>query len=533
MTIVDAAARAALAMGRSEELMLIAKVTLLLGAGLLAAHGLRRAQASARHLVLASTFAAVLVVPFASRVAPRVAVGLPVAEAPQSIGSVATAPMVAAMTRANRAADVDVAVAAAAMQTSLATILRMVWFVGSCIVLGSLFSGVRSLRRLRRHGIPVPRLQQLATSIARDLRVNRPVHLLTHERIAAPLTFGIRQPVVFLPLDIDTWTDVEIERALTHEIEHVRRFDWGLHVMTRAACAMFWFHPLVWVAERRLRLEAERACDDAVIRGVDTTEYAEQLVSLARRFSAARDAATVGMASRSDLSVRVAALLDPRQKRGRFSPVLSVTVAAAVAVLSTAVSAVHFVEAASDDAADDLSLAEFLQPSRGERALYRAALRGDVQRMTELIDGGANVNRAFDGDGTPLIGAAREGKLAAARLLLDRGADANLAVAGDGNPLIMAAREGHIAIVELLLDRGARIDQIVPEDENALIQASASGHLDVVKLLLSRGADVNSRAWTEAAFERPNGEWRTALSMARRGRHAEVVKVLLAAGARE
>ena len=97
----------------------------------------------------------------------------------------------------------------------------------------------------------------------------------------------------------------------------------------------------------------------------------------------------------------------------------------------------------------------------------------------------------------------------------------------------MAAREGHIEIVTLLLDRGANINQAVPDDETALIQASAEGHIDVVKLLLERKADVNIRVWADRSFERPDGEWRTALSQARRSRHAAVVQLLLAAGARE
>jgi len=179
------------------------------------------------------------------------------------------------------------------------------------------------------------------------------------------------------------------------------------------------------------------------------------------------------------------------------------------------------------------------------------------------------VNCAIEGDGTPLIAAAREGRLDAVRLLLDRGADPNMAVPGDGNALIMAAREGHADIVALLLDRGASIDQIVPGDENALICASGNGHLDVVKLLVARGADVNVRAFaaveidveivqgkpgkelvdhdfliarevmrlknsmTVQVDDKTKGEWRTPLSMARRGGYEDVVAFLLASGARE
>ena len=98
-----------------------------------------------------------------------------------------------------------------------------------------------------------------------------------------------------------------------------------------------------------------------------------------------------------------------------------------------------------------------------------------------------------------------------------------------GNALIKAADEGHVEIVDLLLNSGARVNEIVEGDENALIKASGSGQVDEVRLLLSRGADVNMRVWSGD----PDGEWRTALKMARKGGHRAVVQLLISAGARE
>jgi len=119
------------------------------------------------------------------------------------------------------------------------------------------------------------------------------------------------------------------------------------------------------------------------------------------------------------------------------------------------------------------------------------------------------------------------------RFLLERGADPNMPVPGDGNPLIIGSREGHAAVVTLLLDRGARIDEVVPGDENALIQASGSGQLAVAKLLVSRRANVNARVWAEQSHLPGGGEWRSPLSVARRGSHADVIAYLVSAGARE
>ena len=154
-----------------------------------------------------------------------------------------------------------------------------------------------------------------------------------------------------------------------------------------------------------------------------------------------------------------------------------------------------------------------------------------MRAIAQLLAAGADVNAAISGDGSPLIGAACEGRLSTVRLLLDRGASVDMGVPGDGNPLIMAAREGHLAVVTLLLDRGASVDLAVPGDENALIQASGNGHLDVVKLLVSRGANVNARIWADT--NRVDGEWRTPLGMARRGRHTAVVEFPQSVGAVE
>ena len=99
------------------------------------------------------------------------------------------------------------------------------------------------------------------------------------------------------------------------------------------------------------------------------------------------------------------------------------------------------------------------------------------------------------------------------RLLLDRGADPNMPAQGDGNPLIMAAR-GERSRRHTAPRRWRRIDEVVPGDENALIQASSSGQLAVVRLLVSRGANVNARVWVNQSREGANGEWRSPLSMA-------------------
>ncbi|HEX5706089.1 MAG TPA: M56 family metallopeptidase [Pyrinomonadaceae bacterium] len=531
----------AVALTRSVELSILWKATVMLALGLTAARLAGRARASRRHLLLATTFATLLALPLIVLTPAPVTIELSVSHAADSVAALGATPTSAA--RVPPAGDGLARRTTESGQWSLPswpTVVRAGWLAGVMLLFALIAFDLRRLRRLCRDGLPWPESRDFARALAAEYGVRRPVEVLLHEQVVTPLTCGAWRPVILLPADAREWDEADLRRALVHELEHVRRGDWATQLVARAACAFYWFHPLVWVAWRRLGLEAERACDDAVVRGAERTEYAAQLVSLARRMSKGHAHAALGMAKRSDLSARVTALLDGGQRRGRAGLSATVGVVCVASLVVTAVASVRAVaraetspvavnQTASAQTKDERSR----RPSPLDEALYEAAEDGDGAEIERLLAAGANVNCAIDGDGSPLIAAARAGHLEAVRLLLERGADPNMPVEGDGNPLIMAAREGHTDVVALLLDRGAKVDQMVPDDENALIQASGEGHLEVVKLLVARGADVNARVWIEPASERPNGEWRSPLAMARKGGHDAVVAYLKSVGARE
>src|SRR6185437_486149 len=151
-------------------------------------------------------------------------------------------------------------------------------------------------------------------------------------------------PAIILPVDAGQWSEADLTRALLHEFEHVRRFDWLTLCAARLLCAAYWFHPLVWMAWRRLGVEAERCCDDAVLQRSDAASYAEQLVELARRLGSRGAAPVPAMANASDLSTRVRAVLDAGQHRGPAGR-LAIGMACAAAIVALTVSTVRVVAA--------------------------------------------------------------------------------------------------------------------------------------------------------------------------------------------
>jgi len=79
--MINGLSQVLVAFGGPVELSLLVKATVVAAAGLLAARAARRAAASTRHLVLASTFAGLLVLPATMVAVPGVPFEIPVEDA--------------------------------------------------------------------------------------------------------------------------------------------------------------------------------------------------------------------------------------------------------------------------------------------------------------------------------------------------------------------------------------------------------------------------------------------------------------------
>lgn len=322
----------------------IVKATAVLAAALIAVHGMRRARASMRHLVLVSAFAVVLAMPLAGLVLPELTVPI---ERPSAVPSVVLPITMATPIEPVRAGSLpegargDEAVEASATISPRALFAGL-WAAGVLVSLIPVMLTPVRLRQLHRTARHWPDGQTLLQDIGAG---PHRVAVLRHQEVCAPLTCGVIRPAIVLPADAPRWRGDELRRALVHELEHIRRADWPIHVATRIVCAIYWFHPLAWIAWRRLGLEAERACDDAVLRMEEPTAYAQQLVTLARRHMTAAPLPALSMAGATDLSARVAAMLDETQARGRLGLARASIVIAAAALLTAAVAPLRAAQA--------------------------------------------------------------------------------------------------------------------------------------------------------------------------------------------
>src|SRR5438876_9172399 len=318
------------------------KATVLLLLAALVTVFLRRSPASLRHLVWTLACGGVLVLPLASALLPNWSLAgwprldVPVAFDAEQItppapkpGPTPAAPVVPTVAAHQASSVPSTTVGEEPVRWRLTSdwtaLVLPVWLSGVGAVLILLAVGLARIMWLDRVTRPVQDEAWLilVEELSLELGLHRHVRLLQAQGPAMPMTWGIRRPAILLPAEADAWSAERRRDVLLHELAHVKRHDFMIQLIARIACAVYWFHPLVWLAATRLREERERACDDHVLRaGATPSAYATHLLDIARGLRAARatSLATVAMARPAQLATRLIAVLDTRRRRDTLSP---------------------------------------------------------------------------------------------------------------------------------------------------------------------------------------------------------------------
>src|ERR1700730_16598662 len=182
------------------------------------------------------------------------------------------------------------------------------------------------LHVLRRSCLPVD-LAEIDSRLHETLERNRstrPVTLCTSDLVRVPTAIGFFKPVIVVPgwvmqeLSVD-----ELNQILLHELAHLRRWDDWTNLAQKVVKALFFFHPAVWWIEKKVSLEREMACDDAVIAETASPRaYAECLAHLAEKTLVQRSMALAqaALGRIRQTSLRVAQILDVNRPTGGSSP---------------------------------------------------------------------------------------------------------------------------------------------------------------------------------------------------------------------
>jgi beta-lactamase regulating signal transducer with metallopeptidase domain len=157
----------------------------------------------------------------------------------------------------------------------------------------------------------------------------------------SPAVCGLFRPMVLIPQSLaENFSDGQLRTVLLHEAIHLRRGDVWMNFFQSLLQIFYWWHPLLWLANARIRRAREEAVDDAVMLALrnDAETYAPTLLEVAK-LAFHRPLISLGlvgiMESRSALRQRIERLVDfraPRKAGLTFASLFGICVFSAVAL---------------------------------------------------------------------------------------------------------------------------------------------------------------------------------------------------------
>jgi ankyrin repeat protein len=149
--------------------------------------------------------------------------------------------------------------------------------------------------------------------------------------------------------------------------------------------------------------------------------------------------------------------------------------------------------------------------------LEEAAQSGSTDKVSQLIDHGADINATDKYGYTALHWAAYEGQFDTVKLLVERGAKLEIKDNSGATPLLIAAKRGYPDIAKYLLGRGASPDVADNDGWTSLHYAARNGYAEIVQMLLTHNADATLKTLDTSE---------TPLALAREYGRDDVVKAL-------
>ncbi len=284
--------------------------------------------------------------------------------------------------------------------------LGLGWLAGvGVFVLVAVAKALRTVFWLRRQRRPLPaELQRQVENVFSDLTVKRFPKLWLIDGTGQPFVWGLLRGSIYLPADFTKVDNAEHRRGvLGHELSHILRFDAAANLLQIIVQAIFWFHPFVWWANKKIRAEREKCCDEMAIARLDAKakDYSTAIVNtLIAEHESTRPVPSLAIAGPvKNIEERIKTIMKPGKKFHKRPSLRAVIVLLLVALLTVPIGC------ALTSRAINKTATELEAKSTG--ALHKAAVDGDIEQVKLLIAKGVDIN-ARDNEGRTALTLAKE-----------------------------------------------------------------------------------------------------------------------------
>ena len=221
--------------------------------------------------------------------------------------------------------------------------LGLIYLAGLAFSLARIGHGLLGSHRLRKAAVNCGNASQIArlSHWRSHLGISRFVELGISDRITVPTVIGLQRPLILIPKSLSGRANgPTLDGILAHELAHIKRGDAYWRLLDRVTAALYWYHPLVHLACRKLAEAREQACDDWAVEILGAPErYVRSLLEatagMDRRIALALGLDMAGAARIADRAGRVLDVgtrVFPRAGRGVVGVVLTTTLTVALIV---------------------------------------------------------------------------------------------------------------------------------------------------------------------------------------------------------
>ena len=254
-------------------------------------------------------------------------------------------------------------------------------------------------REAKRALSPPVWLNDLLLETRSALKMKRPVALRLTTHPMSPAVCGFLRPTILLPRSLaESLQPAQLRAVLLHELIHLRRGDVWVNCAQALFQIVYWWHPLLWLANARIRRVREEAVDDAVMLALreESEGYAPTLLAVAK-LAFTRPLASLGLIgileSRQALRRRIERLLTfrpPKRTGLTLTSVLGIIAFAAVAAPMSQAPQIAAGQATKVETADDAlrSITVKVEPAtfiRNIKARAKEMLRSSSDDYTEIL----------------------------------------------------------------------------------------------------------------------------------------------------
>lgn len=266
----------------------------------------------------------------------------------------------------------------------VAKIMFILWGAGILAFLGwQAYSYIGFVYLARETGQAAERdtLRRVFEDQKQSLGVRRDIPLVVTPAADCPMLAGFVKPTLYLP--DEALSEQEAMFIFRHELTHLRRGDLWLKLLLTAAKTVHWFNPLVYLMARFAQEDIELACDDAVVRGMDSAQrraYGETILRSAVAQVKKRALVSCFTGDKETLVRRFEGLFDKRAKKRGVA--LIVAAAVLVGTLGCTIS----VGESKDELTEELRMQLAEQWAQSENPKYGYTVKLDGDNTYALFD---------------------------------------------------------------------------------------------------------------------------------------------------